>query len=925
MSLAAGFRLGPYEIVGPLGAGGMGEVYRARDSRLNRSVAIKVLLPSVATDTDRLARFRREAQLLAALNHPNIAQIHGVEDANGAPALVMELVDGATLADRIVPGAIPPDEALPLAKQVAEALEAAHEQGIVHRDLKPANIKIRDDGTVKVLDFGLAKALEPASAPTIDPSVSPTLSLNMTRAGIVLGTAAYMAPEQARGKPVGPRADIWAFGCVLFEMLTGRRAFAGDEVADTMVAVLSKEPDWSVLPAAAAHVRPLIARCLKKDPKQRLQAIGDARIQIDDLISGTAPELPAVGTVPARRRRAFAAAVAAFAAGAAVALFATWLRPRALPVPAAAVSRFAIALPAGQTMAFSINDRDLALSADGRRVVFTAGPQSQLLVRALDQLQAAPVPGIINARAPFLSPDGNWIGFFDRFDEGVTTGPVAQRSALRKVSSSGGPAIVVAPVLGASRGAVWEPDDSIVFATSDTSTGILRVAANGGEPEVLTRPDRASGELDHVYPAPLPGGRAWLFTVTTPAASGLGHHAAVLDTRTGQQRTILRTAAQAQYVPSGHLVYASAGTLWAVRFDLDALAVIGDPLPLVQSVLTIGAAEFSVSSAGTLAYVPDRFETEGLLTWVSRDGTLEAIPAPRRRYLRVRLAPDGARVAAQIFEGDQHQIWLWDFGRDSSWRRLTFDQASSYGPIWTRDGRHIIYGSPRDTKFDIGNLYRRAASGSGSEDRLTTSDRQQRVNTITPDGTRLIFEVQTPDRDYDFMMLDLRNPSRIETLLQTPFDERDAEISPDGRWMAYDSNESGQLQVYVRPFPTVADAQYQISTDGGRNPTWSPRGGELFFVSGTSMMRVAVETAGGVFKSGNATRLFDDPSLVLDGRFGSVGTIRTYDVAPDGKRFLAIRLDDAADAAGAPRASLVVVQNWLEELKAAFAARAPQP
>jgi serine/threonine-protein kinase len=918
--LPSGTRFGPYEITALLGAGGMGEVYRARDPTLQRDVAIKVLLPAVADDADRVARFRREAQVLAALNHPNIAHIHGFEASSGVCALVMELVDGETLADCVARGPIPVEEALPIAAQIAEALEAAHEQGIVHRDLKPANIKVRGDGTVKILDFGLAKALEPATASIADATISPTLSLNMTQAGIVLGTAAYMAPEQARGKPVGPRADIWAFGCVLFEMLAGVRPFRGDDLTDTIVAVVSKEPDWAALPAAARPVRPLIARCLKKDPRQRLQAIGDARIHLDELMSGSPAE---IATIPTRveRRRRFAAVFGVFAAGAALTALSAWLlSPRPAPAAARGVGRFSIALPSSQALAFSFNDRDLALSADGRRVVFTGGARSQLLVRPLDQLDAAPVPGIVNARAPFLSPDGNWIGFFDRFDEGLTTGPVAQRSALRKVSTSGGPAIAVAQVLGASRGAVWGPDDSIVFATSDTSTGIMRVSAGGGEIEVLTRPEGASGERDHFYPSLLPNDRGVLFTVVSDASEGFASRVSILDRRTGRQRTLLREASQAQYVSSGHLVYAAAATLWAVRFDLETLTTVGDAVPLIQQVLTLGAAAFHLSSDGTLAYVPDRRDTLRSLVWVSRDGAQEVIPAPPRRYVRAQLSRDGTRVAAQIRD-EQHQVWLWDFARPSSLTRLTFDPTGNFGPIWTRDGRHVIYGSPREKGVGTSNLYRRAAAG-GAEERLTASERQQRVNTLSADGTRLIFEEQTAQRDYDLKMVNLANPTQVAALLQTPFDERNAEISPDGRWMAYDSNESGQLQIYVRPFPNVAAAQYQVSTDGGRSPVWSPRGGELFFVSGTSMMRVAVDTADGSFRASSPTRLFDAPTLALDGRFGSGGTLRTYDVAPDGQRFLAIRLSDTDD--GAVRASVVVVQNWLEEVRAAFAARTPQ-
>jgi serine/threonine-protein kinase len=925
MALAAGTRLGHYEILSALGAGGMGEVYRARDVRLNRDVAIKVLQPTVAGDPDRLARFRREAQLLAALNHPHIAQLYGIEDEGGQHALVMELVEGPTLADRIELGRLPLGEALPIAAQIADALACAHDQRIVHRDLKPSNIKVRADGTVKVLDFGLAKALEAGvedEAAARERAALPTITAANTMPGVVLGTAAYMPPEQIKGQPVDKRADLWAFGCVLFEMLSGRRAFDGPSSPEVLARVIEREPDWTALPAdTPGSIHTLLRRCLAKDPRRRLDSAAAVRLEVEDAIAAPRSPQPPGQSIGGRRAAMTLAVVAALAAAAGVG--GTWMLMRPAAAPPLAVSRFAISLPASQALAYSINDSDLALSADGRQIVFTAGPRSQLHVRALEQLDAVPFAGAINARAPFMSRDGRWIGFFDRFDEGVTTGPVAQRSAMRKVSTSGGPPIVIAQVVGASRGAVWGPDDAIVFATSDTSTGIMRVAAGGGEPEVLTRPDPASGELDHYHPSLLPGGRGVLFTVVETAEEGLGRRTAVLDQRSGQQRTVLRSASQAQYVPSGHLVYVTAGNLWAVRFDVEALAVVGDPVPLVQQVLTLGASAFAISSSGTLVFVPDRSELLRTFVWVSRDGTMEPIPAPPRRYVRARLSPDGTRMVAQIRD-DRHDLWVWDFRRERSWRRLTFDPDGSFSAIWTKDGRDVIYGSPRPAT-DISNLYRRAADGTGAAAQLTTTtDRQQRANTLTVEGTRLIFEQQTPQRDYDLMMMSLADPSRIEPLLQTPFDERDAEISPNGRWMAYDSNESGQLQLYVRPFRNVAAAQYQVSIDGGRSPVWSPRGDELFFVSGTSLMRAAVDTAGEAFKSGSPERLFDAPNLALDGRLGSGGTLRTYDVSPDGQRFLAIRLGDDADARGAPAPSFIVVENWLEELRAKFAGTAPR-
>jgi serine/threonine-protein kinase len=464
-------------------------------------------------DPDRLARFELEARLLASLNHPHIGAIYGLEEADEVTALVMELVEGEDLAQRLARGAMPLDEALPIAKQIAEALEAAHEQGIIHRDLKPANIKVRTDGTVKVLDFGLAKAFDtPASS---RPSVtrSPTISMHATQAGVLLGTAAYMPPEQAKGKPVDKRADLWSFGCVLFEMLTGRRPFAGETISDVLAKIIERDPDWKALPAKTPpSIRTLLQRCLEKELRRRLDSAAVARLEIEEAsvtqtIDGVrgSDVSPAAGwplwvLVPVA---VLAAAVGAVTTG-------IVMRPAAASPP---VSRSAITLPPAQPLAFSINDRDLAISADGTRLAYTAGDQAQLMVRALDRLDAVPVASIANARAPFLSPDGCWIGFFDRLDEGITTGPVVRRGTLRKVSTSGGPPIAICPLTGTSRGASWGPDDSIVFATSDLSTGLLRVAAGGGVPESLTKPDPANGELAHYFPFVLPGSRGVLFTV----------------------------------------------------------------------------------------------------------------------------------------------------------------------------------------------------------------------------------------------------------------------------------------------------------------------------------------------------------------------------------------------------------------------------
>jgi serine/threonine-protein kinase len=911
VALVPGTRIGPYEILAAVGAGGMGEVYRARDTKLQRDVAIKILSGTFAGDLDRIERFSREAQLLASLNHPNIAHIHGFDDTT-TPALVMEFIDGPTLADRIAKGAIPLDEALPIASQIAEALEAAHDHGVIHRDLKPANIKVRPDGAVKVLDFGLAKAFEPAGSVAGNATMSPTLSLHATQAGLILGTAAYMPPEQAKGRPVDRRADLWSFGCVLYEMLTGRQPFVGETISDVLAKVIERDPDWSALPPTTPNsVRTLLRRCFEKDRRRRLDSAAMARIEIDEASRPQPREEHAAVAINSRKTRrgwpAWAAVALALTIGSA-AVIATWAatrRPVTVPSP---LARFAIALPTGEPLAFSINDRDLAIAPDGSRIAYAAGAQAQLMVRALDQLDATPLPGVTNARAPFFSADGRWICFFDRLDEGVTTGPTGQRGALKKVSTSGGPPITIASLTGASRGASWGPDDTIVFATSDPATGILRVRAAGGESEVLTTPDAAQGERDHYFPSMLPGGRGLLFTIATKAGS-FHYQVAVRDLQTGQQRTLIQSGSHAEYVDTGHLVYADGGALWAVPFDPVAMEVRGDPVPLPEQVLTLGAANFTVSKSGTLVYMPVNASEARSLVWVTREGREEPTGAPPRGYATARIAPDGTRAVLQITEG-KSDVWTWDFTRQVM-VRLTVGPNRFFAPIWAKDGGAVFYGSVIPTA-EGWNLYRRSADGAGAASALTTGPGQKRINTVSPDGTHLVFEEETAAGDYDLMLLSLEGTPRVEPLLNTPFDERNAAVSPDGRWMAYESNESSQSQIYVRPFPNVGDGgPYQISTSGGRTPLWSPTGHDLFFVNGSSVMAANVQVSP-TFNAGSPVKLFDAPWLLLDGRFANSGTNRTYDVSPDGRRFLMIKLN-AADG-GASR--MILVQNWFEELKA---------
>jgi len=716
-----------------------------------------------------------------------------------------------------------------------------------------------------------------------------------------------MPPEQLKGKAVDRRADLWAFGCVLYEMFTGRAPFEATTVSEVLAKIIEREPDWTALPAKTPRsVRTLLRRCLEKDPKRRLDSAAAARLEIEDLSNSFDVSPHPV----AARWRVWALVATAALVGAAIALT-IWSVMRPAPLSPASVSRFGVMLPPAQPLAFSINDRDLALSADGTLLVYTAGNQSELMVRPLDQLEAVRVPGIAHARAPFLSPDGRLIGFFDELDEGVTTGPVIQRSVLRKVSLAGGPPVTICRLTGASRGASWGPDDSIVVATSDTATGLLRVSAGGGDPVVLTKPDTAKDERDHYFPFVLPGGRGVLFTITRGGTAE--RQLAVLDLKTGQRKTLIQ-GSQPEYIETGHLIFTNGGALWAVRFDLATLAVVGAPVPVVDQVLTLGAADFALSRHGTLAYAPVRTSDTRSLVWINRQGVEEPALAPPRGYTRVRISPDGTRVALQI-KDKNNEVWTWDMGRGKL-TRLVFGPASV--ALWTPDGKYIIFGSVSDAPdgFREGqpraNLFRRAADGTGTDERLTSSPHMQRANAISPDGRLLVFEELTASAGYDLMVLSL-GTRQVEPLLQTPFDERNAAISPDGHWMAYESNESGQSEVYVRPFPNVADARHQVSNGGGRAPVWAAHGHELFFVNRSSIMSAVVQLTP-VFSAGDPTILFDAPTVVLDGRFiGS--TLRVYDVSPDGQRFLTIKDNAVASEYAPPPASMIVVQNWFGELK----------
>jgi len=912
-SLAPGMSLGPYRITGVVGAGAMGEVYRARDSHLNRDVALKVLPEFFAIDPDRLARLRREAQVLASLNHQNIAAIYGFEDRDSIQALVLEFVDGPTLAQRIAHGPIPLDQALPIAKQIAEALEAAHEHGIIHRDLKPANIKVQPDGTVKLLDFGLAKALDPIPS-TSDVSPSPPMpNHDLTDGGAILGTWAYMSPEQARGGRVDTRTDVWAFGSVLYEMLTGHRAFDGPTSSDVLANVLEREPDFDALPAGTPeHISRLLRRALTKDVRNRLHAIGDARLEVVEALA-TKSAVASSNTALEHERAALGqqidAAVAAqdklarrwrlrlgLVSAALVVLGITattivWYlrRPAAPPV-----TRTLIPTPGTAALTLSGFHRDLALTPDGRRVVYVGNNGSQLFVRALDALAPTPIVTGVNLRAPSVSADGRWIGF-------SKTG-----AGFWKVALTGGSPSRLTALDGATRGAAWAPDGTVIVATAG-STGLLRVpAADGGTPEVLTRPDRAAGEVAHLWPELLPGGTAVLFTITTTAGGPDAAQIAVKDLQTGAQTILVRGGSHAYYVRSGHLIYTAGGTLRAIGFDLGRRETRGTAVLVVPQVATTpdGAGNLAVTTDGTLVYVDAPGSgARRTLVWVDRAGMEEPLAAPARAYRYPRLESKGRRLVVRSADG-QDDLWISEV-QPVNLRQLTTVPGQDNHPLWTPNGQRIIFSSNR--AGGAMNLWWQAADGTGVAERLTTSPNDQYATAITPDGKEAVFfEITTTGRDLRRLVLDASRP--VTGLVETPADERNGVLSADGRWLAYESNPSGRSEIYVAPFPETQSGIWPISSAGGMQPLFGPRDTELFFLASDGfLMRVPVETSGTTFSFGTPTKLFDARPHITPGFVG-----RSYDVSPDGKRFL---MTKAADEAGTAPPSLILVQHFDEELK----------
>ena len=898
MKLEPGSRLSHYEIQSSLGAGGMGEVYRARDTELGREVAIKLVREDFVEDAERLARFRREARVLASLRHPNIATLHGFDSAVSRPDdssagaehevsfLVMELVPGDTLAERIRRGPLPVEDAIAFFLQIAAGLEAAHGQGIVHRDLKPANLKIDDSteslgGVAKILDFGLAKSTDSGDGRDV-PSVtnSPTLTAAATRKGEILGTAAYMSPEQAEGRDVDARTDIWAFGVCLLEALTGSQVFEGANAASVVASVIKDEPRLDLLPdhPATPTLRRLLRRCLAKKREDRLPHIGAARLELQDAAGQDLDESADVSrAVASKRPWLWAVALAALAA-----IVAGGLAWRLKPSASGPLVRSVLSAPPSRGAQPGIQYSEIAISANGRTVVYRT--QESLYVRSVDQLEGRPLEGTGGGHSPSLSPDGAWVAF-------------AQGSTLNKVSLEGGRPIEVCEV---GEGIVvyprWEADGTILFGIH-LGDSIYRVASGGGEPEVVFERDREVDAGVPGWPQLLPGRRHLLFTWLEQHGQG---KIAVLDLETREHRVVHPQGGRATYAPTGHLVFGDGNELLAAPFELRSHTVTGNPVRVIEGVArSMGrGAHYGLAGDGSLAYITaDTAPGLEALVWVDRQGRETPLGLRRPNLGSPRISYDGERVALSF----GLELWTWDT-RQSSPTRLTGDEQADIYAVWGRDDREIFYSSGPIGRFD---LYRKSADGAGSEERLTSYERALYPNSLSPDGRSLIFLMGTrPPHDLGVLDLDGGEP---RLLLAEAHDELNGEISPNGRYLAYQSNESGQWEVYVRPYPDVDSGRFKVSVGGGAEPLWGPDGRELFYRVGDAVLVVPV-TATGTFVAGAPQELFRGryrPASLADMR-------RNYDIHPSGDRFLMTKVVAVPDRASS---QVVLVQNWLEEVE----------
>jgi serine/threonine-protein kinase len=896
MTFAAGTRLGVYEISGLIGVGGMGEVYRATDTTLGREVAIKTLPRELARDADRLARFQREAQLLAALNHSHIAAVYGLHEHEGTRFLAMELVDGETL-DKKSRSSLSVEQALRLALQIAEALEAAHEKGVVHRDLKPANIMVTRDGQVKVLDFGLAKAFVGDPTATI-PAHSPALSLAMTQQGFVLGTAAYMSPEQASGQATDQRADIWAFGVVLFELLAGSPLFGGESVPHILADVLRSEPDWSRLPKDLhPRLKLLLERCLEKNARNRYHSIADVRVDIEKVLSdpsGLTARSEERATV-ARRSLAsrVGVGVALASIGALIAAGAAW---RLWPARETQVTRFSVDLVGSSDAVGS-----MALSPDGRRIVYVSN--GQLFSQRLDQDEATAIPGTEQGGSPFFSPDGESVAFFTS----------NQLKAARFAGEAPRVLANVDPPMGIT--GAWDERGRIFFGQAGPY-GLSWVQARGGVPE----PFAALGDYhDMDYPDVLPDGQWVLFTADHAEGDWSAADIVVQEVSTGERKVVLKGGTFARYLPTGHLVFARRGTLYAVAFDARRLEATGRVVPVVQDVATSetsGYAGYAVASNGTLVYAQGgttRGNDGRALVRVNREGATKPLSMELRDYMLPRVSPDGLRLAVEVREGGSHvQLWIMDLATGSA-TQLTFDGDENRYPVWTLDSREVLFTSKRDGKFAI---YRQAADGAGDAVHVLDGT-EALVPTDVLLGNVLLYQDKGEDGSRDILTFDLEHPGAATPFLATAADEFGARASPNGAWIAYVSrNGTGEPRVYVRPYSSKAGGQRAVSDGAGVAPVWSRNGDEIFFLGPPPgyLMSVPVQTTATTITPGRPRELFEYVAKQLDLRDPLATAM--YDVAPQGDGYVGSQpASTSADAAAPARPRVRVVLNWFEELK----------
>jgi serine/threonine-protein kinase len=919
MALAPGTRFASYEILSAIGAGGMGEVYRARDTRLRRDVAIKVLPESVSRDADRLTRFQREAHVLASLNHPNIGAIYGLEEG----ALVLELVEGETLADITARGPVPLPEALSIARQICDALDAAHEQGVIHRDLKPANIKVRPDGSVKVLDFGLSKAVD---GPADDISEVTTVASPavVSAVGVILGTAAYMSPEQARGRSVDKRSDIWAFGCVLYEMLTGRRAFEGEGVTDTLSRVLQREPDVTALSTdTPPAIRRLLIRCLEKDRNKRLPQIAVAAFQIDEALAATASPMSGARATPTNSP--WRLALTALVAGAALGAAAIWI----ISPQQAATTRVT-------HLQMTVNPADeiggilgrptrtaFAISPDGQTLVFSAIEKNRraLYMRPLDQPAATLIAGTEGADNPFFSPDGQWVGY-------------SMAGQIRKVPRAGGPPVVVlaSPATVQAQpsvqffGASWGDDDRIVFAQS--ASGLLEIPAAGGTVTELTKTNRERREFSHRLPYVLPGSDAVLYTVTHNRFANWDETQVWVYSRSaGASKLLIEGGADARYVSSGHLLYVREGALLAVPFDLKRLELTGGPFGVLPDVMQAaymtsepadtGSMQASVSSTGTLVYIPGGtyVAPEYAVVEVDRAGRERVLPIEQKAYRTLRLSPDGSRLALSSL-GRDRSVWLYSFARGTLGRLAAAGRSAV--PVWTPDGEQITFASSANGPD---NLYTIRADGGGSATLAVEGPSNLVAGGWVPDGRRLLYYV-IPGADSarqapTIWVKDVTDTAEPHMLAGGLGNSGGVDVSSDGRWVAYHSAESGEFQIHVEAFPGPGP-RYQVSIDGGGSPIWRGDGHELVYLAsgrsdrsvGASDSEIRVMAVDVAVQP--TTLAFGKPRQLFTGRYGVNGPARGYDVSRDGQRFLLLKPRDR-------RPDIVtqisVVQNWMGTLK----------